>query len=193
MRDVRRRHDPRSYSFTQPRFWSSEPHCREESTVKYHCVVAAALALSGCSSGTRESAPAGRDESQMTREQFEGYLEALQEHDYAGFASYYTDDFKAHIYAPGAAGEDLRDTARTQEMERTLAEYWNWTMDVHQVVFSSDGVAVRATMRGPLLKPWPDSPAAGLRAGDEFVGGFASFYRMRGNKIAELWVVANQW
>ena len=128
---------------------------------------------------------------QMTRERFEGYLNALQAHDYAGFAGYYTDDFKAHIYNPPLP--ELLDTAGTQEMERNLAGLWNWTMDVHQVVFSEDGVAVRATMRGPLLKPWPDSPAGSLKAGDEFVGGFASFYRIRGNKIAELWVLPAHW
>lgn len=128
----------------------------------------------------------------MTREHFEGYLKALQAHDYAAFSSYYSDDFKAHIY-PRGPGEGPLDSAGAQAMERSLAEHWNWTMDVHQVVFTEDGVAVRATMRGPLLKAWPNSPADSPKAGDEFVGGFASFYRIRGNKIAELWVVANQW
>lgn len=155
-------------------------------------LVVVALALSGCSAGIDEPASAEGGESRMTREQFEGYLKALQAHDYAGFASYYTDDFKAHIYPP-TPGDGPLDSAGAQEMERNLAEHWNWTMDVHQVVFSQDGVAVRATMRGPLLKPWPDTPADGPKAGDELVGGFASFYRIRGNRIAELWVVANQW
>ena len=153
----------------------------------------AALALSACSAGVDEHSSTDSGERQMSREQFEGYLKALQAHDYAGFASYYTDDFRAHIYMPPAPSDGPLDRAGAQEMERTLAEHWNWTMDVHQVVFTQDGIAVRATMRGPLLKPWPDSPLDGPKAGDEFVGGFASFYRLRGDKIAELWVVANQW
>lgn len=156
-------------------------------------VAVVALALGACSAGVDESSSTESAERQMTREEFEGYLRALQAHDYDAFASYYTDDFKAHIYAPPAPAGGPLDSAGAQEMERNMAEHWNWTMDVHQVVYGAEGVAVRATMRGPLLKPWPGTPAGGPGAGDEFVGGFASFYQLRGNKISELWVVANQW
>lgn len=124
----------------------------------------------------------------MTHEEFDGYLRALQAHDYDGFTSYFTHDFKARFYPSG--GEPL-DTAAMIEMERTLAEHWSWKMEMHQVVIDADGVAVRATMRGPLLKEWPNSPFNGLKAGDLFVNGFVSMYKLRGNKIAELWVVGN--
>jgi hypothetical protein len=126
----------------------------------------------------------------MTRKEFDGYLKALQAHDYDGFTSYYTDDFKAHVNPPVKPGGGPLDKAGTIEMERTLAERWNWKMDVHQVVIGDDGVAVRGTLRGPLLKDWPISPSNTAKAGDQFAAGFISIYKLRGNKIAELWVAS---
>jgi ketosteroid isomerase-like protein len=122
-------------------------------------------------------------EPRFTREDFDAYLRALQAHDYDGFLSFYTEDVLF-----GVPGTSRTDRTGIVAMERGLAEAWDWTMRVLQVVVGDDGIAMRAVMEGPVVK---ESPAlSGLfgehKAGEHWSLTFAMFYTLRDGKIAEI-------
>jgi len=67
-----------------------------------------------------------------------------------------------------------------------LADVWDWTMDVDQIVLDKQGIALRAVMQGPFLKDGPNLLGASPKAGERWRLDLVMFYALRDGKIAEL-------
>ena len=144
------------------------------------------LAFASCTTEVPDVQRSELAADSMTRVDFEGYLKALQAHDYDGFAAYYTDDFKAHIHLP--TGETTYDRAGVIELERAIAAQVAWTMDVLDLVIGDAAIVLHARQYGPILKELPD----GRTVGDQVESRYLVLYTLRGKKIAELRLVAYQ-
>lgn len=138
-------------------------------------MLVASIALAACNG---EPASTSGSES-MTRDDFLGYLSALQAHDYERLLTYYTADYKAHILVP-----NLGTLTREQviDLERTLEAQWDWRFEVRKLVIDTGGVALEAVMRGPLLQRMPDVP---LEVGEQMEDHFIALYTLRGKQISE--------
>jgi len=145
-------------------------------------LVVLGISICGCSGRSPSSGEAAPSEARFTREDFEHYLKALSAHDYDGLTHYYTADVRLGA-SPDSPGLDREGIMK---MEQGLADAWNWTMDVHQIVIDERGAAVRATLDGPFLKDVPEFMGSSPKAGERWKLDFAMFYVLRGGKIAEL-------
>jgi len=130
---------------------------------------------------TPAAAPAGK---RMTRDDFAGYLRALQAQDFDALVRYYTPDVVLHVPGAPPLGIDV-----IVALERGLAEEWDWTMDVLKVVMDDDGIAIHAANHGPFLKDSTQlTDAAGNtpKAGERWSERFVMLYTLRDGKISEL-------
>lgn len=146
--------------------------------MKIFATLLVGFALAGCG-GEAPSTTSAAASATMTRDDFLGYLSALQAHDYERLLSFYTEDYKAHILVP-PVGTLTRD--QVIELERTLAAQWDWRVEVRKLVVDEGGVALEAVMRGPLLQQMPDVP---LQVGEQMEDHFIALYTLRGKKISE--------
>jgi len=116
----------------------------------------------------------------MTKEEFAIYLRALQDHDYAAFKNYYTDDYRAHF--DGATF----DRDGVIEVERALASVAESSWDVLDVIADENGIAVHAFLEMRFKKDAPPGfPLGPFKAGERIKTRFCGLYKLRGDKICE--------
>ena len=84
------------------------------------------LAMGAHAQAQRDQTPAAASAGKrMTRDDFAGYLRALQAQDFDALVRYYTPDVVLHVPGAPPLGIDV-----IVALERGLAEEWDWTMDV---------------------------------------------------------------
>jgi hypothetical protein len=116
----------------------------------------------------------------MTKDEFAEYLRALQDHDYAAFKKYYTDDYRAHF--DGATF----DRDGVIEVERALASVADSSWDVLDIVADDNAIAVHAFLEMRFKKDAPAGfPLGAFKAGDRIKTRFCGFYKTRGKQIYE--------
>lgn len=143
------------------------------------------LAMGAHGQAQRDQTPAAATAGKrMTRDDFAGYLRALQAHDFDALVRYYTPDVVLHVPGAPPLGIDV-----IVALERGLAEEWHWTMDVLKVVMDDDGIAIHAANHGPFVKDssqLTDASGNTPKAGERWSQRFVMLYTLRDGKISEL-------
>jgi len=99
---------------------------------------------------------------------FDGYIEAFNRSDFAGFGAYYADD----VEFIGQAGR-FQGREAVLDFYRTVKTRMSEVLAVRQFVGVPDRLAVEIDTRLEARMDWPDFPTGPLKAGDRI--GVISF------------------